>query len=301
MRPHCGIPMWRGRGWKLALAAALLASDAGAAEMACSETALARTEAQHFLAREPLPTPTGLDARRASCVRAGLDAVLRQQVGPVIGYKVALTSAAMQQRFHTREPVWGRLYAGSLYPHDSDIASAFGARPRLEADLLVRVGNPAVNQARTPGEILATLDAVIPFIELPDLMLAQPAQLDADVLTALNAGARAGVTGADIPVPRDPAARQKLVDALRDMTVTLRDGKGQVLGEGRGRDMLGGHPLTAVRWLAQKLAAQGEALKPGDLISLGSFSPLVTPLPGMVVTVSYAGLPGPAEVRARFH
>ena len=53
-----------------------------------------------------------------------------------------------------------------------------------------------------------------------------------------------------------------------------------------------GHPLNAVVWLARDLARNGQALKVGDLVSLGSFSKLMPPKPGLQVEVVYNGMTG---------
>ncbi len=90
-----------------------------------------------------------------------------------------------------------------------------------------------------------------------------------------------------------------MLDALAAMTVTLTDGTGARLGGGRGSDILG-HPLQAVVWLAGALQKEDAALKPGDLVSLGSFSALLPPRPGLAVTATFAGLPGAAPVEVRF-
>jgi 2-keto-4-pentenoate hydratase len=41
-------------------------------------------------------------------------------------------------------------------------------------------------------------------------------------------------------------------------------------------------------------------LKPGDLLSLGSFTAPMVPRAGQTVTVRYEGLPGNPEVSVRF-
>ena len=118
-------------------------------------------------------------------------------------------------------------------------------------------------------------------------------------ISAINVGARLGVAGAPLAVPVLRAERYALLDALRDMQVRLQDGSGAVLGAGKGSDILE-HPLNAVVWLAGALAQEGLAMQPGDLISLGSFSPLLPPKPGLAVTATYHGLPGAAPVRVQF-
>lgn len=54
------------------------------------------------------------------------------------------------------------------------------------------------------------------------------------------------------------------------------------------------HPLNVVRWLVSDLRANGQQLRPGDVVSLGSFSPLMPagPAIGRTITVTYSGLPG---------
>ena len=44
------------------------------------------------------------------------------------------------------------------------------------------------------------------------------------------------------------------------------------------------------------LAAEGIALQPGDLLSVGSFPPVLQVRAGVAVTVTYTGLPGAAPV-----
>jgi len=147
--------------------------------------------------------------------------------------------------------------------------------------------------------VLAQVDQVIPFIELPDLMVETPAKINGAVLSALNVGTRLGVQGAPLLVPADAAGQARLLDQLRDMNVRLVDGQGAALGGGKGSDVLG-HPLNAVVWLAQALKAQGLALRPGQVVSLGSFSALLPPKPGLTATVHYDGVTGLQPVSVRF-
>jgi 2-keto-4-pentenoate hydratase len=179
------------------------------------------------------------------------------------------------------------------------VEAAFGARPLYEADMLVRVKSAAINQAKTPMDVLEAIDQVIPFIELPDLLVQAPPKLNGAGVGAINVGARLGVAGAPLPVPVLRAERYAMLDALRDMRVTLQDASGATLGGGKGSDILE-HPLNAVVWLAGALAQEGLSLQPGDLISLGSFSPLLPPKAGLSVTATYDGLPGAAPVRVTF-
>ncbi|HTH11442.1 MAG TPA: fumarylacetoacetate hydrolase, partial [Acidovorax sp.] len=228
-----------------------------------------------------------------------VNALLAQRLGKVIGYKAGLTNPAVQKRFNTDKPVWGKLYAGMVLENGAAVDAAFGARPLYEADMLVRVKSAAINHAKTPMEVLEAVDQIIPFVELPDLLVQAPPKLNGAGVSAINVGARLGVAGAPIAVPAYRGERFAMLKALADMNVSLTDSTGARLGGGKGSDILE-HPLNAVVWLAGTLAQEGLAMQPGDLISLGSFSPLLPPKSGLSVTATYDGLPGATPVRVTF-
>ena len=243
--------------------------------------------------------PASMTMADAACTRALWQQRLAAQAGPLAGYKAGLTNPAVQKRFNTDQPVWGALYQRMLLDDGATVDAAFGARPLYEADLLVRVKSAAINRARTPAEVLAAVDQIVPFIELPDLMVQAPPQLNGAGISAINVGARLGVRGTPLAVPADAAGQAKLLDQLRDMNVRLVDAQGAALGGGKGSDVLG-HPLNAVVWLAQALQAQGLAMQPGQLISLGSFSALLPPKPGLRATAHYDGVSGLRPVTVQF-
>lgn len=278
---------------------ALAVAFATNAQAACLSDAQAAELVASYVAKTPAANPENLSDADGACTRAKVNALLAQRMGKVVGYKAGLTNPAVQKRFNTDKPVWGKLYEGMVLQSGATVEAAFGARPLYEADMLVRVKSAAINQARTPMDVLEAIDQVTPFIELPDLLVQAPPKLNGAGVSAINVGARLGVAGAPLPVPVLRAERYAMLDALRDMRVTLQDASGASLGGGKGSDILE-HPLNAVVWLAGALAQEGLALQPGDLISLGSFSPLLPPKAGLAVTATYDGLPGAAPVRVTF-
>lgn len=285
---------------KQTLMAALAAvACATSVQAECLSDAQVADLVAHYTAKTPAANPENLSDADGACTRAKVNQLLAQRMGKVVGYKAGLTNPAVQKRFSTDKPVWGKLYEGMVLTSGAAVDAAFGARPLYEADMLVRVKSAAVNQARTPREVLDAIDQIIPFIELPDLLVQAPPKLNGAGVTAINVGARLGVAGAPMPVPAYRAERFALLQSLADMQIVLTDGTGARLGGGKGSDILD-HPLNAVVWLAKALAQEGLAMQPGDLISLGSFSPLLPPKPGLSVTATYDGLPGAAPVRVTF-
>jgi 2-keto-4-pentenoate hydratase len=281
------------------LVAASLAAASCATFADCLSDAQVAELFDRYATRTPAANPEGLSEADGACTRAKFNALLGLQNGAVIGYKAGLTNPAVQKRFGYDKPVWGVLYEGMVLDSGATVDAAFGARPLFEADMLVRVKSADINSARTPMDVLLAIDQIIPFIELPDLVVQAPGKLNGPAITAINVGARFGVAGKPIPVPAFRGERYAMIDALRDMVVTLNDASGAELGRGKGGDILE-HPLNAVVWLADALAKEGRAMKPGELISLGSFSPLAPPKPGLKVTATYTGLPGAVPVSVSF-
>jgi len=64
---------------------------------------------------------------------------------------------------------------------------------------------------------------------------------------------------------------------------------GTVASLGAGAACLG-HPVNALTWLAQTLAASGDPLQAGDVVLSGALGPMVTLNPGDQVRASIGGL-----------
>jgi len=277
----------------LILAVLLLAAAPARAD--CPSPATMQARAATFLARQPLPAMPGLSLADGACAQRALVAALMPHLGPLVGWKAGLTSQALQRAFGVNHPVRGALLERMLLADDATVPAAFGAVPRFESDLLVRVASTAINQATTIDDVVRHIDAVIPFIELPDLVLAPGERFDGGTMLAINVGARLGVMGTPLPVTPG------LADRLASMTVVLTDDTGKEIARSEGRALMG-NPLAVVLWLVQDLKDAGEALRPGQLLSLGSFSPLTAPAPGRTITATYLGLAdAPVRVKVRFN
>ncbi len=283
------------------LAVALSASSLLQTAVAgCLSDAQVSEMAQRMADAKPAANIEGLTDDEGACTRNKLTKILATRQGKLVGYKAGLTHAATQKRFDTDRPVWGKLYENMMLANGATVPAQFAARPVFESDLLVRVSNERINQARTPEDVLAAIDQVLPFVELPDGVVQDPLTLNGAGVSAINVGARLGVVGEPIATPAGATERRALLLALRDMSVMVSDGSGAALNVAQGRAILG-HPLNAVVWLAQALAEEGLAMKPGDLISLGAFSPQMPPQPGQQIRVTYIGLPGAMPVQVNFN
>lgn len=270
-------------------------SWAGDGAAACPSHERVNTLIRFWLTKEPVRgLPTDLSMKDAECGRRRLVERLEASDNRIVGYKAGLTNRALQERFGVTSPVRGVLLEKMLLEDGAEVPFDFGARPVFEADLLVVVKDAAIHQAKTRLDVLRSLTLVIPFIELPDLLVAEGEKLSAPLLVSLNVGARLGVVGKGIPVQATP----EFAAALEKMRVTMTN-QGKDMASATGSAILG-HPLNAVLWLVRDLERSGIKLKPGDRLSLGSFSQPVKPVPGMAISVRYEGLPGNPSVSVRF-
>lgn len=206
--------------------------------------------------------------------------------GPPAGYKVGLTSKAIQEQLGIDRPAWGVLTANMLRPAGEAIPADYAARPIMEADLLVTIADAGINDAATPEEAAKHISQVTPFVELADLVFAEGEALSIERVVAINVGATLGIVGQSSPMTPELAA------ALPEMVVAVSiDGATQWRVPATA---LMGHPLQPLVWLVETLKAEGRSLKAGDVVSLGSFARPVTPPADEVVqmTVNYLNADG---------
>jgi len=286
------------RGWIIpALLISAIAFAAPVVRAACPSDAAIDAYLEDFTQRRLSRAFTNdISVADAECAKQKLAKKLTHVLGSPVGYKAAFTSAAVQQRFGVDGPRWGYMYDRNIIDIIAVLPHDFGARPLYEADLIVEVKDAGLSEASTPLQALAHLESVVPFIELPDLML--EGQFSGNRFTAVNVGFRGGVVGQEIPVQ----VTQAFADSLANMTVVLIDEAdgNKELGRSRGNAIMG-NPLNAAIWLAKSLKQAGISLKKGDLLSLGS---LITPAPtqaGMRVRLQYIGLPGDPTVSVVFY
>jgi len=241
----------------------------------------------YFAKRPSQSLHAGLSLGEARRAQKQFVELLTPKLGPLVGYKVGLTSKAVQESVGASTPVRGVLLRDMMLKDGAKVSARFGARPIWEADLIVVVKDAGINEAKTPIEVAKHLSEVVAFIELPDRIVAETEKVDGNLITAVNSSARLGVLGQRAEIQPTP----EFLSALEKMTVTALDRSGVELVRAKG-DALLGHPLNPVLWLINDLNVTGEKLKPGDLISLGSFARPQPPQPGQTITVRYDGLPG---------
>ena len=106
------------------------------------------------------------DARAVQADLVGLMAGRYQHAG----YKVGLTDRKAQEMFGIPQPLVGVLFKEMLVPDGAVIALDSATSLLVELDLLARVNSAEINQAESIEDVARHIDAIIPFIELPDAL-----------------------------------------------------------------------------------------------------------------------------------
>lgn len=252
---------------------------------------------KHYLNKLPVEDIfTGMSQMRAYAIQDNFATQLQTELGAPIGYKAALTNPIAQQKFGATEPVMGYLLKDMLHKDGVRIDRKFGTRVMAEGDLVLRVADQRINCANGYAEIAKYLDAIYPFLELPDLILAKGVPLSGYVLSAINAGARFGILGTAIPISKfsDP------VKQIAEIQVQLFDQHDRLLAQGNAQALMT-HPFEVITWLRQHLATRNKSLKKGDLISLGSMTAFIPLRDITTLRAVYSGIPNQANSTLTVH
>jgi 2-keto-4-pentenoate hydratase len=193
--------------------------------------------------------------------------LLRRDNGEPVGYKVGLTSAAMQAFCRIDHPIAGVVLASRLHRSGAQVLLKDFGRLGLEFEIAVRIKSdiPATDKAFTAEAIAPHIDGVCAAIELVDDRAADYASIDVRSLVADNSW-NAGIVLSEFK-PVWPDLEAVLGRASKD---------GDLIGEGYGRDILG-HPFNSVAWLATQLASRGATLKAGEVVMTGSVMKTIFP------------------------
>src|SRR6195256_4299737 len=184
----------------------------------------------------------------------------------VKGHKIGLTSKAMQSSLNIDEPDSGVLLDdmffadGGLVPSDRFIAT------RVEAELAFIMKHRLAGPDCTMFDVLNATDFVVPALEILDTRVERVDPLTKATRkifdTIADNAANAGIVLGGRPI-RPGEADLRWIGAL-----CYRNGQLEETGLAAG---VLNHPATAVAWLANKIAPNGLALEPGQVVLAGSF------------------------------
>jgi 2-keto-4-pentenoate hydratase len=202
--------------------------------------------------------------------------------GEIAGWKIALTSKAMQQMTGVDQPAAGAIFSKVIHASPARVDVAAYHHLGIEFEVAVRVGEDltAAGGLWTRESVAGKVAACIPAFELVEDGDADYKTLDAFTLIAQNTWNGGVVLG-------QPVTEWRGLDLERAVTKCWVND--QPAGQGKTGDAMG-HPLEAVAWLANLLNGRGRALQRGMIVMTGSSITTKFPAPGDRVRFVIEGL-----------
>ena len=217
----------------------------------------------------------GMTMDDAYAVQAEVVATKIRQGRRRVGWKIGLTSRAMQDALKRDTPDSGVLLDDMVFGTGSTIPAGHFIQPRIEAEIAFVMGSDLSGNTPDRDDVLAATAHVAPSLEILDtrILRADPDTGQARIITdtisdnAANAGV---VLGEERHAP--DAFDLRWVGAI----LTRND---DVEETGLSAGVLN-DPVTSVLWLAKRLATYGQSISAGDIVLSGSFIRPVEALPG---------------------
>jgi 2-oxo-hept-3-ene-1,7-dioate hydratase len=188
------------------------------------------------------------------------------QARRVIGWKIGLTSKAMQYALNIDIPDSGILFDDMLFENGCTVPKGRFIQPRIEAEIAFVMKDPLEGEGLTRQDIMKATEYVCPSIEILDTRI-------------VRVDPETGMTRKIFDTISDNAANAGIVlgkerHAIDDHdlrwvgAITSRNDEVEETGLGAG---VLNDPVESVLWLAQRMAQYGQRIEPGHIILSGSF------------------------------
>jgi len=205
----------------------------------------------------------------------------------VIGYKIGLTSRAMQNAMKINEPDYGVLLDDMVFPDGTDIDISQFCDPKIEVELAFVLKDRLEGENITMFDVLNATDYVVPALEI---IAARSHRVHPETGYTRNVkdtisdnAANAGIIMGGRPIkPNDMDLRW--CGSLFYLNGVLEE-------TGLAAGVLN-HPANGICWVAKRFAPHGVALEPGQVILSGSFTRPVAIKAGDTVHADYGPLGG---------
>jgi 2-oxo-hept-3-ene-1,7-dioate hydratase len=233
----------------------------------------------------------GMDLDDAYAVQKGWVARKLAEGRKVIGYKIGLTSRAMQMAMKIDTPDYGVLLDDMLFANGATIAAGRFTDPRIEVEFAFVMKKPLAGANVSLEQVLDATDYVVPALEL---IAARSFRTDPQtgytrtvVDTIADNAANAGIIVGDVN------ARPQDIDLRWAGAMLYLNGEVEETGLGAG---VMNHPAHGIRWVCKRFAPHGIGLEPGQIILSGSFTRPVIVRAGDHIRADYGPL-GTIDIR----
>jgi 2-oxo-hept-3-ene-1,7-dioate hydratase len=236
--------------------------------------------AARIVAAERARRQTGLVSRQhpeatledAYAVQAAVVAARVAAGARPVGWKIGLTSRAMQQQLGIDTPDSGVLFDDMLFADGAAVPPGRFIAPRVEAEIAFGLAADLPADADR-GAVLAATAWVAPALEILDtrILRSEAGQPRSIVDTVADNAANAGLV---LGTARHPPGR---FDLRWVGAILARDGVVEETGLGAG---VLDDPVAGIVWLARRVGGLGGRLRAGEVVLSGSFVRAVEAPPG---------------------
>ena len=194
--------------------------------------------------------------------------------GEVVGYKLALTSKAMQEMFGVNTSFKGNLFSKTILKGDQVISLKNFGRLGVEFELAIEIGEDFGTNLRdlTVEKCMSKVSAVCPAFELIDDRNADYSTVDLISQTADNSWNANTVLGSR-------SEKFSHLDFSDNQVFKNINGNIETSVTGAALE----NPFNAVIWIADFLSKRGSELKKGQIVMTGSTFPTYFPQLGDVI------------------
>lgn len=223
------------------------------------------------------------DERTAYRVQDALLKKLVPKQGPLVGYKIALTSPQIWEQTGLRGPAYGPIRKRRVFEHSATVRADQWSRLGVELEIVLTV-NADVPRPKGKGY---NRKSIAPFVgdARAGFELIDDRGADYGRLTVPWLVMDVGWNGGSLVGKHNKNWRNLDLGALNG--TIFFDGK--EVRAGHSGDVLG-HPLNALAWLANKLGEHGKTLKKGMIVSSGSMVACQFVPPGSTAVGKIEGL-----------
>ncbi|MCU9838184.1 2-oxo-hepta-3-ene-1,7-dioic acid hydratase [Ruegeria sp. WL0004] len=224
----------------------------------------------------------GMDMDDAYAIQQAL-ATHKQTAGRhVIGWKIGLTSKAMQYALNIDIPDSGILFDDMAFDDGATVPKGRFIQPRVEAEIAFVMKAPLGGSKVTRDDVLAATDYVAPALEILDTRILR---VDPDTGRARNVCDTISDNAANAGVVLGVQRHEPDGFDLRWVgALTFRNGEIEETGLGAG---VLNDPVESVVWLARRMAQYGQSIEPGHIVLSGSFIRPVECPPGTRIEADF--------------
>lgn len=202
-----------------------------------------------------------------------------------IGWKIGLTSQAMQAALGIDTPDSGVLFDDMAFEEGGVVPAGRFIRPRVEAEIAFLLKEPLSGPDISVTDVLDATSYVLPALEILDTRIVRRDEATGKARTIVDTvadnAANAGIVTGGRPM--------RPLDADLRWLGAIVSKNGRVEETGLAAGVLN-HPAQGIVWLARRLHGLGQRLEPGQIVLSGSFIRPLETAPGDTVSADF----GPA-------